>query len=81
VLWGVLGPKAFFGGGSAYSFLYYAFAVGPALVIAMYFVHKRKPHWQVETRFNPVLILSGGVWFPIYQTANLFTSALASGFL
>jgi hypothetical protein len=81
VLWGVLGPKVFFGAGSQYSWLYYAFIAGPALVLITWFIHKWKPHWSVETRFNPVLIFTGGTSFPVYQTTNLLTSAAVSTFL
>jgi OPT family oligopeptide transporter len=81
VLWGVLGPKVFFGSGSPYAWVYYGFLVGPICVLITYGIHKWKPHWKIETRFNPVLIFSGGVWFPVYQTANLLTSSAVSAFL
>jgi hypothetical protein len=81
VLWGVLGPKVFFGKGSPYSWVYYGFLIGPICMIIMYGIHKWKPHWQVETRFNPVLIFTGGLFFPVYQTVNLLTSAAVSAFL
>ncbi|KAF8856294.1 OPT superfamily oligopeptide transporter [Acephala macrosclerotiorum] len=80
VLWGVLGPKVFFGAGSQYSWLYYAFLVGPACVLLVWLVQKKKPGWNLEERFNPVLIFSGGTWFPVYQTANLLTSSAFSAF-
>lgn len=75
VLWGILGPKVFFSSASPYAWIYYAFAVGPALVTLTWFVHKWKPHWNVEERCNPVVIMYGATWFPVYQTANLMTSA------
>lgn len=81
VLWGVLGPKVFFGHGSKYSWVYYGFLAGPIAVCICFAIHKWKPHWQIETRFNPVLIFSGGILFPVYQTANLMTSAAVSAFL
>lgn len=81
VLWGILGPKVLFGSGSQYSWLYYAFFVGPAVVFLTWLVHKWKPQWKLEERFNPVLIFSGGNLFPVYQTANLLTSSALSAFL
>jgi CD2 antigen cytoplasmic tail-binding protein 2 len=44
-------------------------------------IPKWKPHWKIETRFNPVLLFSGGVAFPVYQTVNLLTSGAFSAFL
>ena len=81
VIWGVLGPKVFFGEGSMYSWIYYGFFVGPVLVILTFLVHKWKPQWKIEERFNPTLICFGATWFPVYQTTNLVTSAAVSVFL
>ncbi|ATZ50510.1 hypothetical protein BCIN_06g00120 [Botrytis cinerea B05.10] len=80
VIWGVLGPKVFFGEGSMYSWIYYGFFVGPVLVILTFLVHKWKPQWKIEERFNPTLICFGATWFPVYQTTNLMTSAAVSVF-
>lgn len=80
VLWGVLGPKVIFSKGSAYNWIYYAFLVGPALVSLVYIVHRYKPQWQLETRCNPVVIMYGATWFPVFQTTNLMTSALVAFF-
>lgn len=80
ILWGILGPKNFFANGSMYSFVYYGFFLGPIAVAVVWAVHKWKPHWQLEERFNPVLLFYGGTLFPVYQTTNLLTSALFSMF-
>ncbi|KAF7956268.1 hypothetical protein EAE96_005188 [Botrytis aclada] len=80
VIWGVIGPKVLFGEGSLYSWIYYGFFVGPALVLVTYLVHKWKPHWKIEERFNPTLICFGATNFPVYQTTNLMTSAAVSTF-
>ncbi|TGO18930.1 hypothetical protein BPAE_0360g00010 [Botrytis paeoniae] len=80
VIWGVLGPKVFFGEGSIYSWIYYGFFVGPVLVILTFLVHKWKPQWKIEERFNPTVICFGATWFPVYQTTNLMTSAAVSAF-
>ncbi|KAK0725295.1 oligopeptide transporter 6 [Lasiosphaeris hirsuta] len=74
VLWGILGPKVFFSAGSEYAWMYWAFLLGPALVVIVYVVHRFKPEWELETRCNPVVIMYGAVAFPVYQTVNLFTS-------
>jgi OPT family small oligopeptide transporter len=76
IIWGVLGPKRFFG--ESYPWVYYSFLVGPACVVAVYIVHRWKPHWKVETKFNPTLMFNGGLCFPYYPTANLLTSFLTS---
>lgn len=81
VIWGVLGPKVFFGKGSMYSWIYYGFIVGPVLVILTFIMHKWKPQWKLEQRFNPTLVLFGATWFPVYQTTNLMTGAAFSTFL
>ncbi|KAK7700666.1 hypothetical protein SLS64_010810 [Diaporthe eres] len=78
VLWGVLGPKVLFDKGSPYSWIYYSFLIGPALVAITYVVHKYKPGWNIETRCNMTMILYGGTIFPVYETTNLMTSALLS---
>lgn len=74
VLWGVLGPKVFFAKGQPYSWIYYGLLIGPLMVLLSFLLHKWKPSWQVETRFNPVLLFYGASTFPVYQSANLLTS-------
>ncbi|KAK3319793.1 oligopeptide transporter 6 [Cercophora scortea] len=80
ILWGILGPKVFFAPGSDYNWILWAFLIGPALVLIVYLVHLWKPHWELETRVNPVVIMWGGTWFPVYQTTNLMTSGALSLF-
>ncbi|EJT75799.1 oligopeptide transporter 6 [Gaeumannomyces tritici R3-111a-1] len=80
VLWGILGPKVFFSSESPYAWIYWAFLLGPALVVLVYIVHIFKPEWKLEKRCNPVVIMYGGTIFPVYQTTNLMTSALLSFF-
>ncbi|KAK4218481.1 oligopeptide transporter 6 [Rhypophila decipiens] len=80
VLWGILGPKVFFAEGSDYHWIYWAFLIGPALVAMVYIVHRFKPGWQLETRCNPVVIMSGALSFPVYGTTNLMTSGLLALF-
>ncbi|CAK7233562.1 hypothetical protein SBRCBS47491_008654 [Sporothrix bragantina] len=80
VIWGIIGPKVLFANGSEYNWIYYAFLIGPALVGLVYLVHCFKPHWQLETRCNPVVILYGATLFPVYQTTNLMTSGLLAMF-
>ncbi|KAK3349068.1 OPT oligopeptide transporter protein-domain-containing protein [Lasiosphaeria hispida] len=76
VVWGVLGPQAFFGPGSAYRWVCYGFLVGPLAVGAMWMVHRARPRWRLEERVNPVVMLSGAAIFPVYPTTNL-TSSMA----
>lgn len=78
VLWGIIGPKVFFGKGSEYAWIYYGFLVGPILVTLVYIVHRYKPTWHLEERCNPVVFMYGCTLFPIYQTANLLTSGAAA---
>lgn len=78
VIWGVLGPKAFFSKGSNYHYIYYAFLVGPAAVLFAYMIHRRKPHWNIEQYFNPVVFMYAGTYFPVYGTTNLMTSAIVA---
>lgn len=78
VLWGILGPKVFFSPSSPYNWLYWAFLIGPGLCFLVWLVHLWKPKWQLETRCNPVVIMYGATLFPVYQTTNLFTSAILS---
>ncbi|KAF2773243.1 OPT superfamily oligopeptide transporter [Teratosphaeria nubilosa] len=80
VLWGVIGPKNFFGSGSPYSWLYYGFLVGPAVVLLSFGVQRLKPHWQVEYYFNAPLIFYGITNFPRYGMTNFFTAFLVSLF-
>ncbi|CAK7200166.1 hypothetical protein SEUCBS139899_002857 [Sporothrix eucalyptigena] len=80
VIWGIIGPKVLFAKGSEYNWIYYAFFIGPALVGLVYIVHHFKPHWELETRFNPVVIMYGATLFPVYQTTNLMTSGLLAMF-
>jgi hypothetical protein len=80
VLWGILGPKVIFAKESLYYWIYYALLIGPAVVTLVYLVHLWKPHWKVEKRFNPVVIMHGATLFPVYQTNNLLTSALVAFF-
>lgn len=78
VIWGVLGPAQFFSKESDYSYIYYAFLVGPALVVAAYILHRFKPHWHIERHCNPVVAMFGATWFPVYGTTNLMTSAIVA---
>ncbi|KAH8884723.1 oligopeptide transporter 6 [Thozetella sp. PMI_491] len=80
VIWGVIGPKTLFAAGSEYAWIYYAFLVGPALITIVWLVHLWKPHWELETRCNLLLLMYGASLFPVYQTANLFTSGLVALF-
>ena len=80
VLWGILGPGVIFGPRSQYYWIYSAFLVGGALVVLAYAVHRLKPEWKVETRCNPVVIMYGATYFPVYQTTNLLTSAIVAVF-
>ncbi|KAI6262912.1 hypothetical protein ACKVWC_007736 [Pyricularia oryzae] len=80
VLWGILGPKVFFSSGSDYAWIYWAFLIGPALVLMVYIVHRWRPSWDMEKMCNPVVIMHGATWFPVYQTTNLMTSALVAFF-
>jgi len=80
VIWGVLGPTNFFSGDSPYSWVVYGFVIGPAVVLLTWLVHKYKPSWNIETKFNPVMLFYGGTIFPVYQSTNLLTSALFSLF-
>lgn len=80
VLWGVLGPRVIFAKTSMYNWIYYAFIAGPVLVVAVYMLHRYKPHWELETRLNPVVIMYGATVSPVSQTVNIFTSAVASLF-
>ena len=80
VLWGVLGPKTFFAPGSDYAWIYYAFLIGPGLVALVYVVHCYKPSWQLETRFNPTVIMYGCTLFPVNLATNLMTSSLVAVF-
>ena len=59
VVWGVLGPRVFFAKDSPYAWVYYGFVLGAGIVFATWMVHKWKPEWHVEERFNPVVILYG----------------------
>ncbi|KAL6364169.1 hypothetical protein LRP88_02085 [Fusarium phalaenopsidis] len=78
VIWGVLGPSAFFGKESSYSYIYYGFLLGPLLVLVAYLLHRWKPHWNIEENFNPVVAMFGATWFPVYETTNLMTSAIVA---
>ncbi|KAH8757348.1 OPT oligopeptide transporter protein-domain-containing protein [Diaporthe sp. PMI_573] len=78
VLWGILGPKVLFDEGSPYSWIYYSFLIGPALVAITYVVHKYKPGWSIETRCNMTMLLYGDTIFPVYGKTNLMTSDLLS---
>lgn len=80
VIWGILGPKNFFAGSSPYSWVYYGFIIGPAVVSIIYLLHYMKPHWQLENRFNPVMLFYGAAVFPVYQSVNFMSSALVSIF-
>ncbi|EFY84304.1 oligopeptide transporter OPT family [Metarhizium acridum CQMa 102] len=78
VLWGVLGPQAILSPHSQYRWIYWSFLLGPAVVVIVYAAHRLRPKWQLETRCNPVVIMQGATWFPVFQTANLFTSFVLS---
>ncbi|KAK5129138.1 hypothetical protein LTR08_003803 [Meristemomyces frigidus] len=80
VLWGVIGPKNFFGPGSEYHWLYYGFLLGPLAVLVVYAVHRWKPQWNVEHNFNPVLFFYGITYFPRYGMTNFFSSVLVAFF-
>ena len=80
MIWGVLGPKAFFGQNSEYGWIYYGFLLGPLAVIMVWCIHKWAPHWEIETYVNPVVIFHGATLFPIYTTTNLMTSAMVAFF-
>ncbi|PCG92141.1 Oligopeptide transporter OPT superfamily [Penicillium occitanis (nom. inval.)] len=78
VIWGVLGPKSFFSSDSNYSYIYWGFVVGPALVVLVYTLQRWKPTWNLEHYCNPVIIMFGATWFPVYGTTNLMTSAIVA---
>ncbi|OJJ49109.1 hypothetical protein ASPZODRAFT_13846 [Penicilliopsis zonata CBS 506.65] len=76
IIWGILGPKRFFA--DRYPWVYYSFLVGPAAVLAVWLVHRWKPHWKLETRFNPTLMFLAGTNWPYYPMANFFMSFLTA---
>ncbi|KAK0708465.1 isp4 protein [Lasiosphaeris hirsuta] len=76
VIWGVLGPRAFFGPDSAYRWVCYGFLFGPLAIIAVWLVHRARPGWHVDELVNPVVMFSGAALFPVYPTTNL-TSSMA----
>lgn len=78
VVWGILGPKVLFSRDSPYYWIPYGFLVGAAVMFLVWLVHRRKPHWKLETRFNPVVFFNGVVSFPVYTTTNLLTSGLVA---
>ena len=80
VIWGVLGPKAFFGQSSEYGWIYYGFLLGPLAVLMVWCIHRWAPHCEIETYVNPVVIFHGATLFPIYTTTNLMTSAMVAFF-
>jgi len=80
MIWGVLGPKTFFGPGSPYRWVYYGFVVGPVAVALTWGIGKWKPHWHMETRGNILLFMYGATYFPNYASSGVFTSALLSLF-
>jgi OPT family small oligopeptide transporter len=80
VIWGVLGPKIFFGQDSEYNWICYGFLVGPTAVILIWLAHKWAPHWNIKECINPVVIFHGAAIFPIYTTTNLMTSMIVSVF-
>jgi OPT family small oligopeptide transporter len=80
VLWGVVGPKVIFAKDSLYSWIYYAFFIGPVLVLIVYAVHRYKPHWELETRCNPIVIMYGAYTSPVSQSVNIFTSGATAMF-
>ncbi|KAK3324932.1 oligopeptide transporter OPT family [Apodospora peruviana] len=77
VLWGVLGPQLIF---AKYNWIFWAFLVGLTLIVLAYIVHRLKPEWHIETRCNPVVIMYGATYFPVFETTNLLTSALVAVF-
>ncbi|KAI9731219.1 MAG: hypothetical protein M1834_005412 [Cirrosporium novae-zelandiae] len=80
VIWGVLGPKVFFAKDSPYAWVYWGFLAGAGTVFALWLVHKWKPNWNIEERFNPVVMFYGATIVPVYTTTNLMTSALVGFF-
>ncbi|KAK3385091.1 isp4 protein [Podospora didyma] len=80
VLWGILGPKMSLSEGSDYSWVYWEFLLGPALVTLVYMVHRFRPNWELATRCNPVVIMYGATLFPVNQTTNLMISGALSVF-
>ncbi|KKA18217.1 hypothetical protein T310_7843, partial [Rasamsonia emersonii CBS 393.64] len=78
VVWGILGPKVLFSRDSPYYWIPYGFLIGAAVMFLVWLVHRWKPNWKLETRFNPVVFFNGIVNFPVYTTTNLMTSALVA---
>jgi hypothetical protein len=81
VLWGVLGPKILFQKDSPYYWIPYGFLLGAGVMFLVYLVHRWKPRWNLEERFNPVLFCVGAVNFPVYTTTNMLSSGLVAFFL
>ena len=54
VLWGVIGPKNFFGPGSEYSWLYWGFLVGPLAVMVMYGIQRWKPQCELSGHLRAI---------------------------
>ncbi|KAF2208852.1 hypothetical protein CERZMDRAFT_122323 [Cercospora zeae-maydis SCOH1-5] len=79
VIWGVLGPAHFFSKTSMYSWVYYAFFVGPAAVVVIWLLQRRLgSKWDLEKLCNPPLIFYGISLFPVYPTTSILTSFIAA---
>jgi len=78
VVWGIVGPKVLLSRDSPYYWIPYGFLAGAAVMFLVWVVHKKMPHWRLETRFNPALFFAGAALFPRFPTSNLMTSALVS---
>ncbi|RBA11793.1 oligopeptide transporter 6 [Fusarium proliferatum] len=63
---------------STYAYIFWGFLVGPLLVLTAYGVQRWRPTWNLEHYCNPVVMMFGATWFPVYGTTNLMTSAIVA---
>jgi len=65
VLWGVIGPQRFFGRGETYRFLLWAFPLGAAAPILLYYLIRSVPHHRSFLRKVSFPVAFGSLsWIP-----------------
>ncbi|CAG8438337.1 4786_t:CDS:2 [Ambispora gerdemannii] len=79
IIWGLIGPRRFFGPGSMYYGCLLGFAIGLVLPIPFYLLHKKYPNIGFNL-INIPIIANGGTQIPQFP-ANVIVSGLVASAL
>lgn len=74
VLWGTVGPTRTFGHQGQYSEMLVGFPLGVVVVVAIWLLNRKFPHWAWTRQIHPVALMYGGIVWAPYNMSYIWPS-------